>query len=717
MPLMADPPSPLCVIVAVAIGLGGGLQAAGAGATERGSNPASDSTAPIVDDGVIRYPVDFFGRYRPTTALDMVRQVPAFQIDDGESVRGFGGAAGNVLINQRRPGTKEDSASDILNRIPAAFVDRVELVRGQVDGINREGHAVVVNVVLHDHTPPSFRWDLLLRQNLDWGWTGEPRLSISHQWREIKYDFGIHGRRYRAGDLGTTRVFDGEDRLLEIQEDELDAQGWVAGATLNLSARLGDTLVSLNTLYSDGTVGRGTLTSFGTPQASGNAPYIAIVEDRPRTTRYEIGANAERFLQPDMLGKVIGIFRRQQRTPTSSRLVTDLEGNLGSLRQSNTDRTTTEAIGRAEFSWGGWTDHLIQMNVEAAYNSLDNVLLQRVDLGDGIGLQQQALPNANTRVEEIRGDVLIKDVWTLGRLDFQYGLGLELSRIKQSGDSNMQRSFSFLKPEMLISYSPSSNRQTRLRVVREVGQLNFGDFVTSTLFEDEALLEGNPDLSPESAWIAELSQEQRFADGSAVTLTVFHHWISDVEDLLALPNEVPGNIGSGRRFGAKAQATLSLDLVGLDDARLDVRARLQDSRVRDPVTGLRRTLSGSRGDSGAIPFRDEDNRYALSVEYRQDFQAARVAWGFGTVMRAKRTLFKLDELDVFDEGTQLNAFVETTRWLGIRARLEGENLLDFKRTRDRTVFAGSRGLSEIDMREERSRTRGVRIYLKLSGSF
>lgn len=701
----------------VAIGLAAVLQASDAMAADQAGVHSDAITEPSVQDDVIRYPAGYFGRYRPTTALDMVRQVPAFQIDDGESVRGFGGAAGNVLIDKRRPSAKEDSTSDILNRIPAGFVDRIELIRSQVDGIDRQGYAVVVNVVLHEDTPPSFRWDLSLRYHLDWGWTTASSLSISHSWRDVRYDLGIFGDRYNSGDLGATNVFSGEGQLLEIQDDELHAQGWRAGATLNLSTRLGETPVQLNMLYNDGNVGRGTLTSLGTPLAAVEAAYVAILKDRPRTTRYEVGINAERSLRTDLVGKAIGIFRREKQTPTSSRLVTDREGNLLSFRESNTNRVTTEAIGRAEFSWNAWSDHLIQVNLEAAYNSLDNKANQRVDFGDGAGLQQQKLPNANTLVEEVRGDVLVRDIWTLGQFDVHYGLGVELSRIRQSGDANMERSFVFLKPESLISYSASPRRQTRLRVAREVAQLNFEDFVTATFFEDEALLEGNPDLEPESTWVVELSQEQRFAGGSALTLTLFHHWISDVEDLLALPNEVPGNIGNGRRWGIKGQATLPLNQLGLTDARLDFRGRWQDSSVRDPVTGKRRNLSGIRGDSGSIPFRDEDNAYAVNIEFRQEFQAARVAWGFGVVRRAERALFKLDELDIFNEGTQLSAFIETTRWLGIKMRLEGDNLLDFERTRDRTVYVGARDLSDVELREMRSRTRGVRIYLRLSGNF
>src|SRR5690348_2407829 len=58
----------------------------------------------------------FFARYSPANALDMVQQVPGFSLQEGDVVRGFGGSAGNILINGERPSTKT-SLSGLLTRI------------------------------------------------------------------------------------------------------------------------------------------------------------------------------------------------------------------------------------------------------------------------------------------------------------------------------------------------------------------------------------------------------------------------------------------------------------------------------------------------------------------------------------------------------------------------------------------------------------------------
>ncbi len=80
-------------------------------------------------------------------------------------------------------------------------------------------------------------------------------------------------------------------------------------------------------------------------------------------------------------------------------------------------------------------------------------------------------------------------------------------------------------------------------------------------------------------------------------------------------------------------------------------------------------------------------------------------------------LFIVNELDVFDEGTELNAFIETTRWFGVKIRFSALNILDFSQTRDRTGYVGERDLSPVAFRELRTLTNGSRILLTLSGVF
>ena len=104
---------------------------------------------PAVQTGVLVFDPAFFADSRPDTALDMIARLPGFNFDGGNSeTRGLAGTAGNVLIDGARPSTKSDGLGDILGRISAAGVARIELIRGGSPGIDMQGQAVVANVIL-----------------------------------------------------------------------------------------------------------------------------------------------------------------------------------------------------------------------------------------------------------------------------------------------------------------------------------------------------------------------------------------------------------------------------------------------------------------------------------------------------------------------------------------------------------------------------------------
>ena len=62
------------------------------------------------------YPEDF-SQFVPRSALDLVKQVPGFNIDEGGGDRGFGQADTNVLINGRRVSGKSNGPTEALERL------------------------------------------------------------------------------------------------------------------------------------------------------------------------------------------------------------------------------------------------------------------------------------------------------------------------------------------------------------------------------------------------------------------------------------------------------------------------------------------------------------------------------------------------------------------------------------------------------------------------
>ena len=308
------------------------------------------------------------------------------------------------------------------------------------------------------------------------------------------------------------------------------------------------------------------------------------------------------------------------------------------------------------------------------------------------------------RVEEDRLDALVFVTEYRGAFEFAYGIGAETSTIRQEGDVTSKRRFDFLKPQVLVVYSPTQDRQTRFRIFREVSQLDFNDFVSSTVFQDDDLALGNPDLEPQSTWIAEFSEERRFGEFGVLKGTLFYNRIDDVADLLPLTDEfeAPGNIGDGRRYGVRIEATLPMEGLGLKGGRVDVEARWQRSSVVDPVTGLDRRLSGEEEVGKPLTFAVE-NRWNVGVALRQDLQAQRLSWGGEVRIRDDRLSFRVNELIRFRElAPEVNVFVETTAFNGLRLRIEGNNLLDFEQVRDRDIFVGRRSITPKCRRPSRT---------------
>jgi len=520
-----------------------------------------------VEEEVVVYNASFFQRYAPNTALDMIQQVPGFILDDGSALRGLGASAGNLLINDRRPSAKQDLPSLILSRIPASQVERIELIRGQVRDIDLQGEPVLANIILVSDSEVAISWDALWRRNLDISDTFEGAMSISHRWNEIDYNAGLRIRNYTRGDDTFEQESDGNGVLDEIRRDDALFEGWRSSANLNAETLLGDTLMKFNTTLS-GDFRDGDRDIRRTHQPPGNRFRDEFLHEEFNSRTFEIGTEFEKNFSQHLQGNAIVLFILNDLDTFSSRRLVDFFGDQTLFSENDTGELTKESILRIELDWTGLKNHTIQFNSEAALNTLDGMLIQIDDTGSGP--VEIDIPGANTRIKETRGDFLVKDTWALGKFELDYGLGMEISRISQTGDAEQQRSFTFFKPQGVITYTSDRGNQTRLSIVRDISQLDFSDFFSTAEFEDDDLALGNPDLKPDTIWNAQLIHERRFGEEAVFKFILFHHWISDVIDLIPITDtfEATGNIGDGRRWGAEVEAQFHFNGWGLPEQEL-----------------------------------------------------------------------------------------------------------------------------------------------------
>ena len=383
-------------------------------AQQEEQSPVIGGAEPLQDrqQQVVEYPAEFFDRYLPITALDMVRQLPGFQVNDGSGDRGFGSVVGNVLINDRRPSAKQDTPSQILDRIPASTVKRIDLIRSQVRGIDLQGEPIVASIMLHDDIPAASRWELSVRKTHNVSaLTPFASISRSDLWRGIEYNAGLELRRPAFGDQGTVDVLDANGSTIELRFEERRGSRQQASGNLSGSVWLDETLFRFNTEVGINNQDE-QLVSRREPQAPGSDPRTEFFADTSDILQFELGTDFERQLNADLIAKAILLHIREEEDAIASQRSVDFAGVQTRFRLADSDTVKTESIIRVELDWARLPNHTVQINLEGAFNVLDNTFNLSED--NGAGPMPVPVPGANARVEEIRWDMLILESWTSG---------------------------------------------------------------------------------------------------------------------------------------------------------------------------------------------------------------------------------------------------------------------------------------------------------------
>ena len=649
------------------------------------------------------YKAEDFAQFAPRTALDIVRRIPGFSIDSGDSgSRGFGQASGNVLINGQRVSGKSNDAESVLGRISTVNVNKIEVLDGTALGIpGLSGQ--VVNVTTRDSGGVSgtWQWKVRSRENLrptynDFG------VTLSGQRGALSWAIEAESDPERGASAGPERVTDGAGNVTETRKEDFthDAEAasiagslaWnpAGGSVANLSAKFAayqpdDKEVS-KFFQTAGPIGR------------------RLFQGSEDETNAEIGADYEFGLGPGRL-KTIALVRREN-SPTVDRV---LRGNLDGtdISESVFEQTVEEGeyILRSEYAWVPSAGRDWQVSLEGAFNYLDAESALFRSTG-GAPLVEFALPNANSRVEEQRGEVSVTHGRVLApNLNLQVSLGVEMSELSQSGDAENVRTFTRPKGFASLSWQADPTLQLVTRLDREVGQLDFFDFVSSVNLNQGNGSQGNSEIVPEQAWKLSVTAEKDFKDWGAATLTVFGSDIEDIVDRIPIgPGDGPGNIDSAWRVGADLDATLKLAKLGMSGTELTFGGEWRDSRVEDPVTGIERPINGS-------------DVYYLNAELRRDIP--QTDWAVGVFLESYNANpeYKLNErLHSGNQPPFSYAYVEHKDLLGMTGTFVVGNILDQHDWLRRDIYEPNR-LGTRVRSEARTRHFGPIFTFELHGTF
>lgn len=652
---------------------------------------AAPLAAPVsAQDQIVSYNPDFFTSANPATAMDMINRLPGFAFDGGSGTRGFSGNAGNVQINGRRPASKNDSLNTVLSRILASEVERIDVISGGAPGIDMQGKAVIANVIRKSQETSSIVVTTgLYYLNTGRGFVGA-QVQFSHTDGSRTYTLGIRRDPSFSDDMGGAEItrFDAAGNAVRTLQKRTNGGGNTSlNGSLETPLLNGD--LSLNASVSQNEYSSGTTYYY----ATGPEEF----DSTSRGQNAEVGAN----YQLDLGGAVLDLVALQRLGNSKS---ASLLGLGGTGDRSATLRETSESIGRTALRFALSDTITIEAGAEGAYNSLSG----NSELS--IGGVTVPVPSSDVDVSETRGEGFAVMNWQVrSDLMLETGIRAEYSTISQAIGAVAPRSFFYPKPRALLSWTIDPDRLLRLRVEHQVGQLNFGDFISSANLTQGHVTAGNPELQPDNRWQYEIAYEHRFWERGALTLSAQYH---DIENLLdnkpiITPQgifDVRGNIGSGVATRISLDATIPTDRLGIKGGLLNLEGDWSDSELTDPVTGLPRRLAGQ-------------DPHSYEASFTQDLTDLNSTWSVSYYQGWTENSYRLRQYNLSYGAPTMSASWTYRPSNALNFTFSVNNLMQAQRRSNRDYYDLPRNVGMVTRRETEISYSRPRFYLNMRKTF
>lgn len=635
------------------------------------------------------YGSEFFADKNPQTAFDMVNLLPGFIFSAGDpTLRGYAAAAGNVLIDGERVADKQFSLDTVLQRIPSDQVDHIEVIQGAKEGVEMLGQTIVANVVrkrlasnkvvvtLENGSFTDGRQTPGGTLELTKHWTGGRSLSSAVS--ALKYIELAEGdgpdvnRNPHGATINRTSVASDAGGLTGFAYGTLSLPAWKGVASINGSVSRTD--------YEYNETDSATFPSVSSSTLSEHlgGPLGGQIQN-------ELGAHFSRHLGERWTSESVVLADYMSQTYSSLLLGPGLDEQFfehehvgETLARSNLRCTATGHL-TAEFSGEG-TYNWLHTGSTFSYNSIPI-----------------SLPNAIASVSELREQFSGNLIWSPRKsVELELGSLIENSSINSQADVSRSKGLTYIKPRAVLRLLPNSANQFRMRIEREVGQLNFADFVASSSLNTGSIHSGNTDIVPQQDWVFEGMYERHFWSDGDLMLTYQHFVLGDVYDRVAVSSpsapsvffDAAGNIGNGSEDTLRLGVTIPLDHLRMKTAQLKIAAVRQWSQATDPTTHSTRQISGVE------PFE-------YTADFHQDLPRWHSNWGWSfltpcakittvTPKGCTQTQYRFNEIDAYRATPTINLFGEFRFNKGLLLHVEGDNLLQQHYDRVISYYAGPR---------------------------
>ena len=700
----------------------------------------------VGDDSTILYPFSYFTQFAPRTALDMLNRIPGMTMSgssrrgSSNSGRNSGGSftnvsrggrglgAGNngvqILINGKRTAGKNNDTQAQLRRIDADQVDYIEIIRGTSGELDVRGSTQIANIVLFNEVSNT---TINYQASTDYyaDHTSKPGGSISYAGQAGDLNMIVSASAvpgYRYTEMREKSILPGE-----LPNDFIGQTQIVDNATYTLSTNLdyqfsAKSSARFNALLAEDD--NPTEVDRLTVDLKGEGFKHSLErEDNPATnTNWEVGGDYEFRRNNGDRFKVLGIANKNDTTNTRQRW--DVLEDLTEQKNLFLDTASTleERIVRGSYTTDLFSGQSVEFGVERSQTVLDSKLalgvLSLSSSGQDAygGLTPVSIPNANTKVEEIRYEPFAIHNWRINpRMSLETSFVYEASEITLSGDVSNSRTFNFFKPKVDYRFDITPQLQLRVMIEKFVRQLSFMDFVAinDQTDEDSDTLPGNSNLRPDYWWNYNFLAEYRLPDDQGVvSANFYHHRHKDFLQRIDVsngPDEIrsaAGNIGTGDMYVFEVKGSIRLKRLGMPNVLFTTTANVRDSWVKDSFIDITRRFNNyHRGEFNWSIRHDIPNlRMNYGIEMRNRIDGGTKRWDIEDIEE--------DHADPYFEG-----FIEIIAFGDLTFRLNARNLTDVEVCRDRIRYEGHIVNNILEEVEYMCRGFGRTFSLQVTGTF
>jgi len=655
------------------------------------------------------YPASFFSKYNPKNAFEMVERIPGFSFDGGTQARGFGGNAGNVLIDAARPTSKSGGLHSVLKRIPANQVIRIEIIRSGSIAAEAQGQSVVANIIRKQSgTSGTWASNLLQNGSSNAELTLEGTLSSQLGSWDTNLEVAIgNSPDYRRAKLESIKNIGNIEDIYSNATESLasvDRKFILAGEATNnfnlgklaLSARISNDKVKTNTQRSIVVLN---------PLLNEVTDFNWDLREIDDTDVGEFGIDWAQSIK-DWKWRTVGLVSVEDRVYKNKTETHDFKEVFRRGDRYQQDYLSTEIIARSTLNKVSGSNFKPEFGFEIAKNQLETEYkFSEID----------SPSNSNTvsgkiKVQELRGEIFANFNYAYNDfLKLEGGLTLELSNLDVSRDASAKNSFQFWKPRIAATYAIDDNSNINFEAVYRVSQLNFNDFAASNQASDQNVVSGNPNLEPDKRTDISLIYDWSFSERGSLKVEGFYSFRFDkleqivlYTDELGINHKGIGNLGNGLSWGTNTDLSLPLDYI-IDNGLLEIRHMYFHSSLFDPMIGHHRKVTDSSPNW-------------LFFKFRQDFIEHKFSWGFEYAGGSFNTVYRVDERVLTRSNSRFKLFAETSRFFGMKAKLEISDINHGHYKRTRYLYSKDRSGSVLGSEVSRQ-TQKPEIMLSISGAF